>query len=106
MFKISLSLLRTCPIETHALLAAIVVGVLTRKWRVSFLLTLSAVMCLIAAQVVWQLHNGPVNQAVDPWTVATMPSNWMTSRDPWEYAHATRAGLHTYLRFAAPGATF
>jgi hypothetical protein len=52
-------------------------------------------MCLIAAQVVWQLHNGPVNQAVDSWTVATMPSDWMTYRDRWEYAHATRAGLHT-----------
>lgn len=38
------------PIETYALLSAIVVGVLTRKWRVSFLLTLFAVMCLIAPQ--------------------------------------------------------
>lgn len=83
------------PIETYALLAAIVVGVLTRKLCVSFLLTLFAVMCLIAAQVVWQLHNGPVNQAVDSWTVATMPSDWITYRDRWEYAHATRTGLHT-----------
>lgn len=51
-------------------------------------------MCLAVAQVVWQLHNDPVNQAVDTWTATTMPSNWMMYRDRWEYAHAARAMLY------------
>ncbi len=82
------------PIEVFALLAAIVVGVLVRKRRVPFLLTLFAVICFTAALIIWQLHNGPVNQAVDSWTVTTMPSDWKMYRDRWEYAHATRAGLY------------
>lgn len=81
-------------IELVAFLATIVIVVLLRKRRVSFLLTLFALICLAVAQVVWQLHNGSVNQAVDTWTPTTMPSDWMTYRDRWEYAHATRAVLY------------
>lgn len=82
-------------IELVAFLATVVVVVLVRRRRIPFLLTLFALMCLAIAQVVWQLHNGPVNQAVDTWTATTMPSNWMTYRDRWEYAHAARAMLYT-----------
>ena len=83
------------PIELGAFLAAIVVVVLVRKRRVPLILTLFAVMCLAVAQMVWQIYNGPVNQAVDSWTIATMPANWMTYRNRWEYAHAARAMLYT-----------
>jgi hypothetical protein len=82
-------------VEPVALLTAIVIAVLVRKRRVPFLLTLFAVACLTIALVVWQLYNGPVNDAVALWTAATMPSDWMTYRDRWEYAHATRAVLYT-----------
>ena len=82
-------------IEQGAFLAAITVAVLVRKRLVPFLLTSLAVVCCVAALILWQIYNGPVNQAVDSWTVATMPSNWMTYRDRWEYAHATRAVLYT-----------
>lgn len=83
------------PIELGAFLAAIATVVLVRRRRVPFLLTLFAAICLAVALVVWQLYNGPVNQAVDSWTITTMPSNWMTYRDRWEYAHAVRAMLYT-----------
>ena len=53
------------------------------------------VICLAVAQLIWLLHNGPVNQVVDSWTATAMPSDWMTYRDRWEYAHATRAILYT-----------
>jgi hypothetical protein len=66
-----------------------------RKQRLPFFLTLSAVICALVAQVIWQLHNGPVNQAVDSWTLSSMPSNWTNYRDRWEYAHAVRAGLYS-----------
>lgn len=82
-------------VEPVALLGTLVTAVLVRRRRVPFLLTLFALVGFVAAQVVWQLHNGPVNQAVDSWTVATMPLDWMTYRDLWEYAHATRAVLYT-----------
>lgn len=82
-------------IELGAFLATFVVIVLVRRRHVPFLLTLLAVMCFAVAQIVWQLHNAPVNQAVDGWTVTTMPSDWRTYRDRWEYAHAVRAMLYT-----------
>lgn len=83
------------PLELYGLIAAIAVGILVRKQRLPFFLTLSAVICALVAQVIWQLHNGPVNQAVDSWTLSSMPSNWTNYRDRWEYAHAVRAGLYS-----------
>lgn len=83
------------PIEQGAFLAAIAAAVLVRKRLAPFFLTLLAVVCCVAALIVWQLYNGSVNQAVASWTAATMPSDWMTYRDHWEYAHATRAVLYT-----------
>jgi len=83
------------PVELYALVAAIMAGVLLRKRRIPFALTLLAIACLTTSLGVWQLHNGPVNQAIDSWTTATMPSDWMSYRSRWEYAHAARAGLYT-----------
>lgn len=84
------------PIEVGAFLAAIAIVVLVRRRRVTFLLTLFAVICLAIALVVWEIYNGSVNQTVDSWTIETMPSNWVTYRNRWEYAHAARAILYTF----------
>ena len=83
------------PVETVALVSAALAAALLRKRRVPLILTLLAVAGLIAAQIIWQLHNGPVNEAVATWTAATLPPDWTRYRDRWEVAHAVRAGLYT-----------
>jgi len=83
------------PIEAIAFLSAIAFTVLIRNQRLSLLWSLLASIGIALALVIWQWHNGPVNTAVATWTVETLPTDWMTYRDRWEYAHAVRAGLYT-----------
>lgn len=83
------------PIELGALMSAVALVILLRKHRSAALFSLAAFACSAAALIVWQLHNGPVNEAVEAWTVNMFPADWKTYRDRWEYAHAARAGLYT-----------
>ncbi|MBE9077760.1 DUF1772 domain-containing protein [Romeria aff. gracilis LEGE 07310] len=88
------------PIEMGSLLSVIGFTFLVRKRGLVCRLGAAASVCITAALVIWQLHNGPVNAAVNTWTIGSIPTNWMTYRDRWEYAHAARAGLYT-LGFTA-----
>lgn len=83
------------PIELGASASAIALAVLFRKRRSTFLLAIAAVVLNMFALIVWQVHNGPVNIAVEAWTTNSVPTDWTNWRDRWEYAHATRAILYT-----------
>ena len=39
------------------------------------------------------LFNAPVNEALNGWTAATLPTNWSTYRLRWEIGHAFAAVL-------------
>ena len=82
------------PIELGAFLSAIAFTILVRKQRLSCRFGGVAAICIAAALVIWRLHNGPVNAVVDAWTLDSIPSDWSTYRNRWEYAHAARAGLY------------
>jgi uncharacterized membrane protein YedE/YeeE len=82
-------------IEIIALLSTVVIAVLVRGQRQRLLLSLLASVFTVAALIIWQLNNGPVNEAVDSWTIGSMPPDWTVFRDRWEYAHALRAVLFT-----------
>jgi hypothetical protein len=56
-----------------------------------FPFTLTALLCLIGAQVVFWIFTYPTNQATNNWTV--LPANWQVLRQQWEYSHAVGAGL-------------
>lgn len=75
-----------------ALLSTLLLTILVRKQRSAFVLTLIALLCLVAAHAVFWTHTYPANQATSNWTV--MPSNWQDLRQQWEYSHATGAGLN------------
>ena len=81
------------PIELVSLLSTAAVAVLIRGQRRRFLLALLASILIMIALVIWQLNNGPVNDAVDSWTISSVPPDWTAFRNQWEYAHATRAVL-------------
>ena len=82
------------PIELGTMLSTVTVAVLVRGQRQRFLPALLALLLTMAALIVWQLNNGLVNDAVDSWTISSMPPDWTVFRDRWEYAHATRAVLY------------
>lgn len=52
---------------------------------------LAALLCLVAAQVVFWVWTEPANVATRNWTFA--PDNWETLRRQWEYSHAGGAVL-------------
>ncbi|CAM3832621.1 DUF1772 domain-containing protein [Deinococcus frigens] len=88
------------PLEIVALLGAGGLGIWRWRRGESCWLPLVAPAFIGAALIVWQVHNGPVNAAVDGWTPATIPQDWTTFRARWEYAHAVRAALFTVALIA------
>jgi hypothetical protein len=75
-----------------ALLSTFILTILVHKQRTAFILTLVALLCLVATQVVFWTYTYPANQATNNWTV--LPENWLELRRQWEYSHATGAGLN------------
>jgi hypothetical protein len=54
--------------------------------------TFLALLCIIAAQIVFWVYTYPVNVETQNWTM--LPDNWMALRAQWEYSHAAGAGLN------------
>lgn len=50
---------------------------------------LIALAGLVGAQAVFWVYTYPANVATDQWT--SIPQNWETLRDQWEYSHAAGA---------------
>jgi hypothetical protein len=51
----------------------------------------SALVCLVASQIVYWSFTFPAIRATENWT--TLPDNWMKLRNYWEYSHAANAGF-------------
>lgn len=71
------------------LLSIITVIVLSKHERDVRVLSVIALICLIAAQVLFWTFTYPANVATDNWT--RIPANWETLRSNWEYSHAAGA---------------
>jgi hypothetical protein len=61
-----------------------------RRPRV-FWFAVAALLCLVAAQLVFWTYTYPANAATDNWTVVA--ADWETLRRQWEYSHAVGAVL-------------
>lgn len=64
---------------------------LVRTDRTAMLLSLVAVMCVVATQVIFWIYTYPMNVASQDWTV--MPEGFEAARRQWEYSHAVAAVL-------------
>jgi hypothetical protein len=73
-----------------AIISTLFVVMLVHERKV-FLLSLSALLCLIATQAIFWFFTFPVNQQTKNWT--TLPSHWPDLRRQWEYSHAASACL-------------
>jgi hypothetical protein len=74
-----------------ALLSTLALTIMVRHTPRVFPLTLTALLCLVGAQIVFWTFTYPANQATNNWTF--LPADWQLLRQHWEYSHAVGAGL-------------
>jgi hypothetical protein len=72
-----------------ALVSTFVLTVLVRTRLRQFALACIALGSVFVTQVIFWTFTFPVNQQTHNWT--TLPVNWMTLRERWEYSHVTAA---------------
>jgi hypothetical protein len=74
-----------------ALAATLALAVIVCRQRRAFGLVLVAILCIVAAQIVFWAVTFPVNQETTNWTV--LPEHWQQLRVRWEFSHAAGAVL-------------
>jgi hypothetical protein len=72
-----------------ALVSTFLLAVLVRTRLRQFALACIAFGSVLVTQVIFWMFTFPVNQQTSNWT--TLPVNWMTLRERWEFSHATAA---------------
>ena len=76
-----------------AIIAAIVFTLthtlMVRAKRTAFLLSLTALLCIGATQVIFWTFTYPMNVATNNWTIT--PQDFEAVRRQWEYSHAVNA---------------
>jgi hypothetical protein len=72
-----------------AMISTFLLMVLVRDRLRQFAFACIALGSVLVTQVIFWMFTFPVNQQTQNWT--TLPVNWMTLRDRWEYSHATAA---------------
>lgn len=82
-------------VEVGSFLAMLVILWLIRTKTLSFRLTLSALLMLVAAFLIWGVFIEPINGVVDTWTTSSFPNNWTLYRDRWHLFHIVRLILLT-----------
>jgi uncharacterized membrane protein len=70
-----------------------------RHRRASFSLILAGAALLVVALVITLTVNVPIDDAINRWTVDTLPSDWTSIRSRWEAYHAAR----TFISLAGFG---
>jgi uncharacterized membrane protein len=74
--------------------------VLFRRRRIAaFNLALASLALMVGALVVTLAVNVPIDVEINRWTANTLPSDWTTTRDRWEFYHTVR----TFASIAAVG---
>ena len=74
-----------------ALLFTLTHTLMVRAEHMAFLLSLIALLCLGATQVIFWTFTYPMNAATNNWTV--IPQDFEAARLQWEYSHAVNAVL-------------
>src|SRR5215831_12285855 len=84
-----------------AIIAAIIFTLthtlMVRAQRAAFFLSLTALLCLGATQVIFWIFTYPMNVATNSWTIS--PQDFEAARRQWEYSHAVNAAL-TFVALA------
>jgi uncharacterized membrane protein len=70
--------------------ALLVLWWLPRKRSAAFALTASALLLLIVATVITVGVEVPIDNQIKVWSVETLPANWQSIRERWEWFHGLR----------------
>jgi hypothetical protein len=81
------------PVEILALLSSLLLMMQFRDHPARLRVYLIASLCYALMLICFFVFNNPVNQALNGWTAATMPADWMRYRTQWEIGHALAALL-------------
>jgi hypothetical protein len=79
-------------VQIPSVVVAFVLAVMMRNDAWPFRLALVGALCMAMTLVVYFTWVNPANLATDQWT--TIPANWATLRQHWEYGHAASAVLN------------
>ena len=74
-----------------ALAATLVLAIMVRTQRRVLRLVVAAILCMVAAQIVFWAYTYPVNQETSNWRL--LPEHWQQLRMRWEFSHAVGAVL-------------
>jgi hypothetical protein len=74
-----------------ALASTLMLAVMVRNQRRAWHLVATAIVCMVAAQVVFWAFTYPVNRETSNWTL--LPEHWQHLRIRWEFSHAAGAVL-------------
>jgi uncharacterized membrane protein len=61
-----------------------------QKSMPAFYLTLCGLALFVVATAITLIVNVPIDNQIKQWTVQTLPSDWTTIRDRWEFYHTIR----------------
>jgi uncharacterized membrane protein len=78
-----------------ALLSSVVVlfGFFRQRQFGAFYLALAGLLLLLAALGITLSVNVPIDAEIDQWRIDTLPLNWTTIRDRWQFYHTIRTFL-------------
>jgi uncharacterized membrane protein len=76
--------------------------VLFRRQMYGSVLATIALVLLVVAMLITLLVNVPIDRQIQSWTTNTLPSDWTTIRDQWEFYHS----LRTFVSLLALAALF
>jgi len=87
-----------------AVLSGVVLALLLyrRRQRRSYLLAMAASILLVIAMVITLVVNVPIDRQIQSWTAVTLPADWTSRRDRWEFYH----GLRTLVSLLALSCLF
>lgn len=74
------------------------VMILARRKSARFWCALTALLCVLAAQIIFWVYTQPTNAMTQNWTL--QPDNWQSLRSQWEYSHAVGALFQLLALFA------
>lgn len=79
--------------EVTAVITSIVLVFLVRQHKSALLWSIFAAICMVLTHASFWIWIAPVNSVIKTLTPETLPSDWKSLRNQWEYTHATRAIL-------------
>lgn len=80
--------------EVSAVITTIILVFLIRKNKAAFWYTLAGAGCMAFVHLIFWIWVAPINTVMAQVSPDSLPLNWSSLRDQWEYAHACRAILH------------